>query len=338
MIIFNQVSKVFADGTLGLQDVSLSISPGEAVLITGPSGAGKTTLMRLLTKEYEPTQGEILFKEQPLSAIRPSKIYQHRRQIGVVFQDYKLLPELNVWENIALALDILRIPQAEIEERITDLLELVELVDKAYLFPAQLSGGEAQRVSIARALAPAPQVVFADEPTGNLDPATSRTIAQLLGKINELGTTLLLATHDQGVLEALPRRTVILENGRLTHDTQPQTAPAPQSAPKSAPRPAPKSAPQTQPQKPSKAAKKITVHTSTEDLDSPAAAKASDSETPTAPEKLATTEATKKTAAAPDSKPSVTKTIKPPTTRTNRITAWLSSLTPQKKPKSGPSS
>lgn len=219
MIVFNNVSKQFSDGSTGLQDITFSVDPGELVLITGPSGAGKTTLMRLLTKEYDPSQGEILFDDQPLHQVKPSQLHHHRRQIGVIFQDYKLLPDLNVWENVALALDILGMKNHEIEERITDLLELVGLTDKAYLFPVQLSGGEAQRVSIARALAPAPKVIFADEPTGNLDPETSQTIAQLFEKINELGTTLLMATHDQQIIDKLNARLIRLNQGQLETDT-----------------------------------------------------------------------------------------------------------------------
>jgi cell division transport system ATP-binding protein len=131
MIIFDKVTKQFGDDTIGVEDVSFQIAPGELVTITGPSGSGKTTLMRLLTKEYEPTTGEIIFNETPLSQIKSGKVHQHRRNIGVIFQDYKLLRDLNVWENIALALDIIGMPQAEIEERVTDLLELVGLTDKA---------------------------------------------------------------------------------------------------------------------------------------------------------------------------------------------------------------
>ncbi len=219
MITFQRVTKQFDENSFALKDVSFDIAPGEFVFLTGPSGSGKTTIMRLVTKEYTPTEGEILFDDAPISEIRKSKIHLHRRKIGVVFQDYKLLPELNVWENIALALYIISKSQEEIESRVTDLLRLVNLVDKAYLFPSQLSGGEAQRVSIARALATGPSVIFADEPTGNLDPETSVTIARLLKKINELGTTVLLATHDQGVLQTIPEaRRLHLNKGQLVED------------------------------------------------------------------------------------------------------------------------
>lgn len=219
MIIFNKVSKRFGD-TSALENIDFSVNPGELVMITGHSGSGKTTLMRLLTKEYSPSAGDIIFDDTPLSKIGQGKVHHHRRKIGVVFQDYKLLPELNVWENIALALSIIGTHEAEIENRVTDLLDLVKLTDKAFLFPSQLSGGEAQRVSIARALSTAPKIVFADEPTGNLDQETSHSIIELLQKINQLGTTVMITTHNQGVRDILKAaRHLELEQGRLKVDS-----------------------------------------------------------------------------------------------------------------------
>lgn len=221
MIIFNSVTKDFGpDFQPALKDVSFEVEPGELVLVTGHSGSGKTTLMKLMTKEYLPTQGEIFFDDIPLSSIKSSQAYQIRRKIGVVFQDYKLLNELTVWENISLALSIIHTDQVEIEQRVTDLLDLTGLIDKAFLFPQQLSGGEAQRVSIARALSTAPRVIFADEPTGNLDEDTSRSIVQLLKKINELGTTVFITTHDVTVREMLEgERNMRLEKGQLVEDS-----------------------------------------------------------------------------------------------------------------------
>lgn len=220
MITFSDVTKVFFNGQHGLENVSFVVDPGELVMITGHTGSGKTTLMRLLTKECEPTQGEIVFDGSPLSKIRRSQAHHLRRRIGVVFQDYRLLPEYNTWENIALPLSIIGKKNAEIEQRVSDLLKLIHLEDKADLFPSELSGGEAQRVSIARALAIAPPVLFADEPTGNLDPDTSKEIIRLLKKINELGTTVLLATHDVIVMELLKNaRHLVLEKGRLIKDS-----------------------------------------------------------------------------------------------------------------------
>ena len=222
MITFSDVTKIFFNGQHGLEKVSFSINPGELILITGHTGSGKTTLMRLLTKEYEPTSGEIIFEDTPLSKIKSSKVHHLRRRIGVVFQDYRLLPEFNTWENIALPLSIIGKKDAEIEQRVSDLLKLIHLEDKADLFPSELSGGEAQRVSIARALAVAPPVLFADEPTGNLDPETTKSIVKLIKKINEMGTTVLLTTHDVVVFKELEKdsvRHIVLENGRLVKDT-----------------------------------------------------------------------------------------------------------------------
>lgn len=219
MIYFSSVTKQFGDHPPALDDVTFAIETGELAVVTGPSGSGKTSLMRLLTKEYPPTSGEITFLDVPLSEIRQSDVHHHRRKIGVVFQDYKLLHDLNVWENIALALSIIGAPNEEIESRVTDLLKLVNLVDKAFFFPNQLSGGEAQRVSIARALSTAPKMIFADEPTGNLDPDTSRSIIHLLQKINELGTTIIITTHDPVVLDTLGKvRHLKLDQGKLVHD------------------------------------------------------------------------------------------------------------------------
>lgn len=220
MIVFNSVYRTFDPDESGLKDISFSIDPGELVMITGHSGSGKTTIMRLLTKEYTPNKGEIHFNNQELSKIGKNRLHEHRRQIGVVFQDYRLIPEMNVWENIALPLAITGKQQHEIEERVTDLLKLVQLPEKAHLFPSQLSGGEAQRISIARALANAPQVIFADEPTGNLDQDTSQSIAHLLKQINELGTTLIFATHDPKILAIFAdKRHINLKNGTIEFDT-----------------------------------------------------------------------------------------------------------------------
>jgi len=221
MLTFDEVTLTFNDDTTALRDISLEIEEGERLLITGPSGSGKTSLMRLLTREYEPTTGEIFFMDTPVHELPRHKIPEHRRKIGVVFQDYKLLPELNVWENVALALSIVNTPQDETEHRITDLLHLVGLENKAGAFPSQLSGGEAQRVSIARALSTAPDLLFADEPTGNLDAETSANIVKLLRQINKLGTTLMVTSHDPVVIETLGNdRRLMLRQGEVENYTQ----------------------------------------------------------------------------------------------------------------------
>ncbi len=209
MIVFKAVSKSFADKPTAIVDLDLEINEGDLLVITGPSGTGKTTLMKLLIGEYLPSKGEITFADWHLDKIKKSEIPSLRRQIGVVFQDYKLIEDMNVWENIALPLYISGKDDTEIESRVTDLLNLIGLADKALFFPRQLSGGEAQRVSIARALAIAPKVIFADEPTGNLDKEATLKITRLLKKINELGTTLLFATHDQLVLDELKDSKVV---------------------------------------------------------------------------------------------------------------------------------
>ncbi len=220
MIIFNDVTKDFGIGEPALQDVSFDIDSGEFVLLTGHSGAGKTTVGKLITKEYLPTKGDVQFEDTSIFNIPSSKIHHHRRKIGFVYQDYKLLEDLTVFENIALALQILGKKQNEIEQRIADLLDLIGLTDKAYVFPKQLSGGEAQRVSIARSLSTAPKMIFADEPTGNLDTDTSKSIMELLKKINELGTTIIMATHDQNLLQNTKERILHLEGGKLVEDTK----------------------------------------------------------------------------------------------------------------------
>ncbi len=221
MIKFKHVTQRFADGTVAFCDLSFSVDDGELVLITGPSGSGKTTIMNLILNEYQPVSGEIFFDDQPINQIKHSKLPEHRRKIGVVFQDYKLIEELNVWENIALPLYIQEEKQTDIEDRVTDLLRLVGLVDKALVFPRQLSGGEAQRISIARALATGPNVIFADEPTGNLDEETSTHIINLLTKINELGTTLIIATHDPLIIKRLKTKVVDLAELQANLENEP---------------------------------------------------------------------------------------------------------------------
>lgn len=201
MISFVNVTKIFYPEKLVFDDVNFDIEDGDFVFITGISGSGKTTLLKLLIKAEEPTEGDVVFDGQSLNALRRRKMPKLRQRIGVVFQDYKLLAELTVAENIGLPLSIAGMRKHEINERVEELLQLINLEDRAKFFPSQLSGGEAQRVGIARALASAPEVIFADEPTGNLDRRASIGIAKLLKKINELGTTVIVSTHNPELLD-----------------------------------------------------------------------------------------------------------------------------------------
>lgn len=232
ILSYLHVTKQFAPDAYGVMDVNFTVDPGELVVITGHTGSGKTTLMKLLTREYTVSEGELYFNDTPVHALKSNKVHLHRRQIGVVYQDYRLIKDLTVWENVALPLYIAGKKEAEIEQQTSDLLNLVKLQDKYDLFPNQLSGGEAQRVSIARSLALAPELIFADEPTGNLDVDTSKAIALLLAKINELGTTVLLSTHDVTLLDIFTgERHIQLEKGSIVADSGAQKPKATSSAP-----------------------------------------------------------------------------------------------------------
>lgn len=219
MITFDTVSKVFPNGYVGLDEVSFEIAPNSLTFIEGESGAGKTTLMRLMIRELLPTEGEILIDGESISRLPASKIPYLRRKVAVVFQDYKLIAERTIAENIDLVLEISGMSSRQRPQRIEEVLHLVDLGDRGPLFPVQLSGGELQRISLARALATTPSVIFADEPTGNLDPKTSAEIGALLNKIVDLGTTVLVATHDQGLLKGTKHRRLTLSQGRVVSDS-----------------------------------------------------------------------------------------------------------------------
>jgi cell division transport system ATP-binding protein len=218
MISLKNVTKVYRNGVTALADVSVEIAKGEFVFVVGPSGSGKSTLIRLLLKEEEATAGEIYVAGKNLAKLSRWKIPHLRRNLGVVFQDFKLLPDKTVFENVAFALEVIGKPKSVIDQRVPEILELVGLGDKLNDYPDQLSGGEQQRVSLARAVVNRPLVLLADEPTGNLDPATSVDIMRLLDKVNRIGTTVVMATHDQAIVDAMRRRVLQLEGGRVVRD------------------------------------------------------------------------------------------------------------------------
>ena len=220
MIHFQNVSKLYPPETVGVKNVNLRIKPGEFVSVIGQSGTGKTTLVRLLIAEERPSAGKIAVGGWDISRIKGREVPMLRRQIGVVFQDFKLLPQKTVWENVAFALEVAGAPSARIREVVSQVLKIVGLEDKAARYPRQLSGGEQQRVAIARSLVHRPKVLVADEPTGNLDSLNTREIMDLLLKINEFGTTVLLVTHNREVVNALRLRVVTLHEGTVVSDQE----------------------------------------------------------------------------------------------------------------------
>jgi cell division transport system ATP-binding protein len=221
MIRTVNVSKTYKGNVAALRDVSIDILKGEFVFLVGPSGSGKSTFMRLLTREDIPSTGEIYVAGKNIVQLASWKIPMLRRNIGCVFQDFKLLPNKTVFENVAFALEVIGRPKAFIRKQVPEVLDLVGLVHKTENFPDELSGGEQQRVSIARAFVNRPQIIIADEPTGNLDPATSVEIMKLLDLINrKAGTTILMATHDHAIVDAMRRRVIELEKGIVIRDQE----------------------------------------------------------------------------------------------------------------------
>jgi cell division transport system ATP-binding protein len=220
VIRFQNVTKTYSPSTEALKNVSFEVKKNEFVSIVGKSGAGKTTLLKLLLVEEKPTQGRIFFDSQELSKIKKSKLPNFRRRIGAVFQDYKLLPLKTAYENIAYALEVIGATDFQISRDVPEVLGIVGLADKACNFPVELSGGERQRLAIARALVHRPEVILADEPTGNLDPYHTSDIIQLLLRINELGTTIILATHNKEIINKLGKRVISLENGEVIRDEE----------------------------------------------------------------------------------------------------------------------
>ncbi len=218
MIYFDKVSKVYPDDSVALQDISLTIEPKELVTIVGHSGAGKTTLIKMILAEEKPTSGKIFYESEEVHKLKGRKITELRRNIGTVFQDFRLLSNMTVYENIAFAMEAAGRTDEEIEADVPHVLELVDMSRKMYNFPTELSGGEKQRVAIARAIVNQPDVIIADEPTGNLDPANTFEIIQILKKINDLGTTVIITTHNRGVVELLGNRVISMQEGKIVRD------------------------------------------------------------------------------------------------------------------------
>jgi cell division transport system ATP-binding protein len=218
MLYFDRVSKEYDNGNKVLNDISLTINKGELVSVVGHSGAGKTTLIKMLLAEEAPTEGMVSFNSDDIHTLRGRDMTNYRRKIGVVFQDFRLIPNKTAYENVAFAMEAAGRHDDEIESDVPHVLDLVDLKDKMHHFPHQLSGGEQQRVAIARAIINRPEIIIADEPTGNLDPLNTYDIVQILKKINDLGTTVILTTHNKGIVDNLGRRVITMENGRVTRD------------------------------------------------------------------------------------------------------------------------
>jgi cell division transport system ATP-binding protein len=220
MIKFEKVSKIYKEDFAALKDIDLEIKKGEFVSIVGPSGAGKSTILKLIYAEEAPTEGVVLFEGEPIDSLSRRNLPYHRRNIGTVFQDFKLLPKKTIFENVAYALEMTGASEEEILEDVPQILDIVGLVDKTAKFPHELSGGEQQKVVLARALIHKPKVIIADEPTGNLDPASSLEILKLLLNINKFGTTIILASHDRDVVNKAGKRVIAIEKGKIISDDE----------------------------------------------------------------------------------------------------------------------
>lgn len=218
MIYFDKVTKQYRDGTPALEEVTLTISPKEFVSIVGHSGAGKTTLLKMLLAEEKPSQGTVFFEEVDVHDIPANALHHYRRKIGTVFQDFRLIPNRTAYENIAFAMEAIGKSDEDIASDVPYILDLVDLGGKANHFPSQLSGGEQQRVAIGRAIINQPDVIVADEPTGNLDPVNTYDVIEILKKVNELGTTVIITTHNKGVVDAMGKRVITMEKGRVIRD------------------------------------------------------------------------------------------------------------------------
>ena len=216
--MMNNVSKVYPGGSVALQDINVHIEPGEFVFVVGPSGAGKSTFIKMLFREVLPTTGSIFVNGVDIMSLTPKEIPFMRRQLGIIFQDYRLLPDRTVFENVACAMQVIEAPHRKIKRQVLNVLDLVGLRHRANAYPNELSGGEQQRIAIARAIVNDPLLVIAVEPTGNLDPETSWDIIQILKQINATGTTIVMATHDKEVVDAMGKRVIAIEHGHIVRE------------------------------------------------------------------------------------------------------------------------
>ena len=212
------VSKVYPGGSVALQNVDIHIEPGEFVFVVGPSGAGKSTFIKMLFREVLPSTGSIFVNGVDILSLTPKEIPYMRRQLGIIFQDYRLLPDRTVYENVAFAMEVIETPRRKIKRRVLNVLDLVGLRHRADAYPNELSGGEQQRIAIARAIVNDPIMVIADEPTGNLDPETSWDIMEIFKEINAEGTTIVMATHDKEIVDAMGKRVIAIEDGNIVRD------------------------------------------------------------------------------------------------------------------------
>ena len=220
MIEIKNISKSYVKGKKSIENLNLKIEDGEFVYVIGATGSGKSTMIKLLNGEEVPDSGKILVNGCDVGALKHRKVPQYRRQIGCIFQDYRLLPRLTVYENIAFALEVVGMPKKQIRKRVREVLDLVDLQEKAKSYPDELSGGQQQRVTIGRAIANNPKLLIADEPTGNLDPEKSFEIIELLEKINRsINATIIMVTHDSVLVEKYKKRTIVLDNGYIVHDS-----------------------------------------------------------------------------------------------------------------------
>lgn len=218
MLKMTDVSKVYPGGSVALQNVDIHIEPGEFVFVVGPSGAGKSTFIKMLFREVLPTTGSIFVNGVDILSLTPNEIPYMRRQLGIIFQDYRLLPDRTVYENVAFAMEVIETPRRKIKRRVLNVLDLVGLRHRANAYPNELSGGEQQRIAIARAIVNDPIMVIADEPTGNLDPETSWDIMEIFKEINAEGTTIVMATHDKEIVDAMGKRVIAIEDGHIVRD------------------------------------------------------------------------------------------------------------------------